>query len=436
MSKLTDTAKRAGHSLRHRLAAAFALFALASALCFGALGVLFVYTVEDSFFANMLEQESDHQRLAWIKGGQASSQLAAPLRSVVSVHRSPSTLPPDLARVLAQGARGAEAAGDDGRHYHWRQLDLDGAGPLTLVAEVSRELVVRPRLPSILRFLGATLLVVLALTSALGYWLARRATSPLGELADLVRGAAPAQLPQGFAARFPDNEIGALAHTLEAAMVRIAGFIEREQHFTRDASHELRTPLAVIQGAAQLLAHEPMPAQAAAQLQRIRSAAGDMAHTLDTLLSLAREECTTAAPPQFTEALHLLPLVETAVVRCAHLLDGKAVEVLVDLGPNHTVSAYAPAVAILLSNLIGNAFAHTQQGTIRIYCEGATLIVADSGPGIDPALAGTLFEAGVKGAGSSGFGLGLSIARRLGERFGIGLAIDSSAHGTRALLRF
>ena len=182
-------------------------------------------------------------------------------------------------------------------------------------------------------------------------------------------------------------------------MARIADFIQREQHFTRDASHELRTPLAVIGGAAQLLAQQPMPAQAADQLQRVRSAAAQMAQTVATLLSLAREELDASV----AEPVALLPLVEGAVVQFAHLLDGKAVEVSVEVAEGTVVESHRAALAILLSNLVSNAFGHTLQGEIRIYMEGGSLVVADSGPGIAPALRQRLFESGAKGEASAGF---------------------------------
>jgi signal transduction histidine kinase len=408
------------------MVAAFALFALATALCFSLFSVLFVYSVEDSFFDSMLQQEAAHQQRSW----SASGSLAAPLRDNVSLHRGLATFPADLAPQLAGGARNGEFFGEQGRHYHVRKLGL-GAEPAYLVAEVGRDLVVRPRLPSILGFLAVSTLAILVLTLGIGYWLAWRATAPLTRLALLVSGAQPGQLPQRFAQDFPDNEIGALARKLDEAMARIADFIEREQHFTRDASHELRTPLAVIEGAAQLLAQQPMPARAADQLRRVRSAAAQMAQTVATLLALAREEleASVAGP------VALLPLVEEAVVQFAHLLDGKSVEVSVEVAEGTVVDSHRAALAILLSNLVSNAFAHTQQGEIRIYVEAGSLVVADSGPGIAPALRERLFEPGAKGEASAGFGLGLSIARRLGERVGIDIAIDSTpGGGTRARL--
>lgn len=414
---------RAG-SLRGRMVAAFALFALVTALCFSVFSVLFVYSVEDDFFGQMLQQEAAHQQRSW----RTSGSLATPLRDNVSLHRGLATFPADLARQLGGRARNGEFFGEQGRHYHVRKLSL-GAAPAYLVAEVSRDLVVRPRMPFILGFLAVATLAILAITLGIGYWLAWRATAPLTRLAQLVSNAQPGQLPQRFAQGFPDNEIGALAGKLEEAMARIADFIEREQHFTRDASHELRTPLAVIEGAAQLLAQQPLPPQAAEQLQRLRGAAVQMAQTVATLLSLAREELGTSALKPGPEPVALLPLVEDAVVQFAHLLDGKAVEVSVEVADGTVVPAHRAALAILVSNLVSNAFGHTRQGAIRIYLEGDSLVVADSGPGIEPGLRERLFEPGAKGEASAGFGLGLSIARRLGERVGIGIAIDNAPDG-------
>ncbi|SFF81698.1 Signal transduction histidine kinase [Duganella sp. CF458] len=415
----------AQHSLRRRLASAFALIALCTALLFSGFAVVFMYALEDEFFANLLAQETAHQQASW----RESAALAPPLRPFVSVHRDEASLPPDLRRQPGV-ARGGEFFGDGGRHYHVRQLALPAAPPMLLVAEVGTELLVRPRLPKVLGLLGGSLLAILALTVGLGYWLAWRATRPLNTLAQLVGGAAPGHLPQGFAEAFPHNEIGALARALDDAMSRTAAFIEREQHFTRDASHELRTPLAVIEGAAYLLAEQPMPSLASEQLQRIRSAATHMAQTVDLLLALAREDLAqegSANPP--LQPVRLLPLAESTVVQMAHLLDGKPVSVEVDIGQAAHFCVPQPALAVVLSNIVGNAFQHSQRGCVRITFDGVRLTVSDEGPGLEDAIRTRLFEAGVKGGNSRGHGLGLSIARRLAERIGLELSLEPGAQG-------
>lgn len=414
-------------ALRRQLVAAFVLFAAATALLFGTFCLVFVYTVEDSFFERMLSEEADHQVASW----RSTGAPARTLRPFISVHRSAASFPPDLVRAMA-GARGREFAGSEGRHYHLRPVDAAPATRLFLVAEVSRELVVHPRLPFIVGVLALLAGMMLLLTIAVGYWLARRATAPLEQLTALVSAATPGQLPRRFGGAFPDNEIGLLARTLDEAMARIDGFIEREQHFTRDASHELRTPLAVIDGAAHLLAQQPMAPQAEDQLQRIRTACRQMEQTLEALLSLAREELGQAE----TQAVSLLALVERAVVEHAGLLEGKPVEVLVEVASGAKVAGNPAVLAILIGNLVGNAFAHTRAGEVRIGFGNRRLMVSDTGPGIAPELRARMFDAGVRGPASGGYGLGLSITSRLAARSGIGLAIDSDAGGSRAVLTF
>lgn len=248
-----------------------------------------------------------------------------------------------------------------------------------------------------------------------------------------MSGADPVQLPRGFASEFPDNEIGAVAARLEQAMARIGAFIDREQRFTQDASHELRTPVAVIDGAARLLAAQPLSPAAEGQVRRIAAASAHMAQSVDALLALAREQLGHTA----REPVALLALAERIVVRHAHLLDGKAVEVKVDVDERAVAACHAAALEIVLSNLVSNAFAHTGAGTVCISGDADGVEVSDSGPGIGAELQGQLYEAGVKGEGSAGMGLGLSIAQRLAARCGFALSIDSEAGaGTRARLRF
>jgi signal transduction histidine kinase len=155
-----------------------------------------------------------------------------------------------------------------------------------------------------------------------------------------------------------------------------------------------------------------------------------MAQSVDTLLALAREDL---GQTPSAEPVLLLPLVESIVVQHAHLLDGKAVEVVVDVGAKECAVCQRAALGILLSNLVSNAFGHTLEGQVQISVEQGGLVVTDSGPGI----AAGLHRTGAKGQASNGLGLGLSIIHRLAERSGIGLEIASSAgSGTKATLRF
>lgn len=408
--------------LRRQLLAALGIFSVLAALAFSALCLLFLYIVEDDFFDRALRREAAYQRAYWER-----HRDAAPVQHpAIRAHLEAGSLPPDLAR--RQPVRSGEYAGADGRHYHVRDLSAPGyGGPRYLVMEVGGELFVRPRLPHIAGTLALCALVLLLLTLAGGVWLVNRMTAPLGRLVAIVGGANPDGLPQGFAASFPDNEIGALADALDQAIGRIARFIEREQRFTQDASHELRTPLTVIDGAAYLLARQALPPQAAAQVERIRQAAAHMQLAVDTLLALSREDGDAAWT---ATSFSLLPVVEACILRQAEAGDTE-VQVEVEIDRKVVAHCAKDAFTLLLDNFLGNAFQHAP-GRIRLFVEEGWLVVADHGPGIEAGLQGRIGQAGVKRSGSAGFGLGLSITQRLAARAGIGIRLAPRPGGGMA----
>jgi signal transduction histidine kinase len=252
----------------------------------------------------------------------------------------------------------------------------------------------------------------------------------LGRLGRMLEDTVHDRIPRGFSQHVPDDEIGALARALDTAMERIGEFIQREQHFSRDASHELRTPIAVIDGAAALLEAEQLSVAGRSQLRRIRDACALMQRTTETLLALSREQGIGGA----VEDLPVLPLVESAVVRAAYLLEGKEVEVRVEIGAEARFRASRAVLEILLANLIGNAFSHTDAGAVEIRMEAGALTVENTAA-LPPGLASTMFAPGVKSATSRGAGLGLSIAQRLAAVHGIDLSVTPGDTSVIARLR-
>ena len=412
--------KRPARRLQRRLMFAFATFALLTAAVFGLYAMVFMYAVEDEFFEAMLDQEVAAQ----LRHLAETGAWATPRDASMTMHVDIATFPDDLRASYTSEPRRHEFPGRAARHYHLRQIDPPAPSARAwLVAEVSGQLVVRPMRDRILVLLAGSGLLIVAGALLVGYWLARRTTGPLSRLAERVDRMSPDHLGDDVAQGFRDDEVGILARGLEALAVRIRAFIAREQAFTRDASHELRTPLAVIRSAVERLMTEPQLSEPGrAHLHHVRQSLAQLEQTVTSLLTLAREQ----HGARTDECVTVLPVLERVIVEQSALLEGKPVAVEVEIVPSLRMRMPEPALHILLSNLIGNAFAHTAGGEVRIDVADGRLRIANSADGGDPAARWQQPQAFSKRAGSDGYGLGLTIVHRLCDVYAIDLCIDDA----------
>jgi signal transduction histidine kinase len=287
----------------------------------------------------------------------------------------------------------------------------------------------------------AMVLLVLYLSTWLAFRLSRRAFSPVIALARQVRELDPAAPQPGRLdpERLPpdaDAEVRELAEALARYSQRLAEFVDRERNFTRDASHELRSPLAVIQMAAELLADDPLLGEAGQRsVQRIRRAAGDMQQLTSAFLLLARES-ETGLP---VEEVAVNAVVAEELERAQLLTEGRPIRAELRASCSLFVDAPEKVLAVLLGNLLRNAFSYTDAGEVVVEIAPHAVVIRDSGVGMSPNEVSGLYQPFVRGERSlrGGHGVGLTIVRRLSDRFGWPVSIDSEVGvGTRVEVRF
>ena len=231
-----------------------------------------------------------------------------------------------------------------------------------------------------------------------------RLTSPLSLLADKLENRSPNDLspihpPTGVVSK----ELSQLINSVNNYSARIHQLIERERSFNRYASHELRTPLMVMKGAIALLGQSNEPVFVEKQRKRLLHASNDMNDLVSTLLSLTREENTA----NLSSRALTRDEMQAIIAEHRHLLKGKPVECRIEMTATTQVKMPETALKILLGNLLKNAFACTEEGTVIVDVTPSAIRVNDSGIGL-----------GAKPRGVEGYGLGLLIANDICRKYG------------------
>ena len=413
-------------SIRKRIVIGFASLALLVALIFSLFNFLLIYVIEDSFIDGILKEEATRIEQAYNQN-QVFPKLS---RDYFQLFTDFESLPREIKKILKEEPERIEVPGEQGRHYHLYRSTSEPK--FILVAEVSEILVVRPIREAIIIVLAIFSALMMLLSVFLGYWLANQTIRPLSALSQLVGDSTPESLPKAFSRQFQEDEVGVLARALESAISEIQDYIEREKNFSRDASHELRTPITAILGASEILLESNLSEKDRGVVSRINRAAKQMAMTVNSLLTLARAEISN----EEKTVIKVLPIVERIVIDNANLLEGKPVEVELEILESQSLECDEGVLSILLSNLVANAFQYTSAGIVKIVCKDNQIEISDSGSGIDGEIVDTVTENLVKGKNSKGFGIGLSIVKRICEYQKLKLEIVTDANGTRVKIRF
>jgi signal transduction histidine kinase len=223
--------------------------------------------------------------------------------------------------------------------------------------------------------------------------------------------------------------------------VRLEALERSRAAFIANASHELRTPLTALGGYLELLTEGGLTdAERGEFLETMGEQVQRLTKLATDLLDLSRLDA-----GGITVGRDELDLGELAA-DCAREMQplagrrGSSVVVAEGLEPA-LARGDEGRVLQVLRVLVDNAVRHTPPGTtVTLHTEttpwGASIIVADDGPGIPAELLERVFDRFFRGPGAAarGSGLGLAIARELAERMDGRLLLTSGPEGTRFAL--
>ena len=254
-----------------------------------------------------------------------------------------------------------------------------------------------------------------------GYWLSRRALSPVDELVRTARDISGANLSCRLQKLETGDELQRLSDTLNEMLVRIEAAFQRITQFTADASHELRTPVSLIRTEAELaLRRSRGEAEYKESLRHILLEAERTTALIEQLLSLARTD-------SGRETLHMQRVDLSAMLRGVveswrQVADIRNIQFSANIAATDSfVLGDEDALRRVADILLDNAFKYTAQpGSVGLSLEQAgdrvVMMVKDSGIGIAEEEKDKIFERfyrvdKARSREQGGVGLGLAIAQ-------------------------
>ncbi len=197
-------------------------------------------------------------------------------------------------------------------------------------------------------------------------------------------------------------------------------------------SHELRTPLTSIDFYLEALRRRGLDERQATVVEKIESSSRRLHGLIESLLEYVRVE--TERLVVVAEPIDLRALATDVLAGLEPEARARSLELRLESGALPTFHGDERIVRRILANLADNALRYTERGLVEVRlsreAELQRIEVRDTGPGIAPELLGRIFDPFVQlepieHKHEPGFGLGLSLVRRLVDALGGTIEVES-----------
>lgn len=296
-----------------------------------------------------------------------------------------------------------------------------------------------------LRYMMEGLLpLIVLLTGAFGMFFARVALRPVANMSRTLRQITAENLSLRLKPPETHDEIRELADLFNAMLTRLEDSFMSERRFIQDVSHELKTPLTILKGELEVALKKARTAGEYAEILHSNLEETEkMSRIISDLLTLARfdnREVLLDSRP-----VNLKALLEEITETLTPLAAKRSISLSLEAGSDVTVAGDAGQLERLFLNLADNAVKYSRDGGAVAASVGTVggrpvVSVTDSGVGIPvddlPHIFKRFYRAD-SSRSSSGFGLGLAIAKSIAEAHGAEIKVESAAgHGSTFTVLF
>jgi two-component system sensor histidine kinase MprB len=352
---------------------------------------------------------------------------SAPYSQVVAADGTVGHIGGDLALPIDSSIKAVAAGHADSQledfHVNGTHIRVLTFGVPGGAVQLGRPLTNTDRVLSHLRLILLLLFACgVALAAALGRLAARRALTPLAEVAQTAQHIGETEdLSRRIAIR-ADDEVGQLATRFNAMLDRLQASREAldeaaraQRQLVADASHELRTPVTSLRTNIEVLlaGGELSDEDRKRLLTDVVEQSEELSALVGDLIELARGD----EPSGTAEDVRLDRVVAESAARARR--NAPSIRFETDFEPV-SVEGVPERLGRAVNNLLDNAARHSPPGgTVEITVDASGVRVRDHGPGVDPADLPYVFDRFFRGTNSrsrQGSGLGLAIVRQVAEQ--------------------
>jgi len=280
-------------------------------------------------------------------------------------------------------------------------------------------------------------LISIVISAGAGYYMAKRALTPIKEITTTARRVAAGDLTGRLKSKSQDKEIQVLVRVLNKMFADLEFSFQAQKRFTADASHELRLPLTILKGEIEVALRHPRNEAEYQQILRQQLVTIDrIQQIVNDLLTLARADAGQLEIVQTQVDLSLL--LQEVGQQHLILFDSQHVELDMQIDDGLEVMGDASQIERTIMNLLSNAFKHApEHSQIHLLAHAdknsAIICIRDEGPGIAQEQQQRLFDRFFRADDArcrkdgEGAGLGLAICKRIVDAHDGDIWVDSQA---------
>jgi heavy metal sensor kinase len=342
----------------------------------------------------------------------------------------------ELKGILQQQSGFGTTTAEDGSRYRFYSLAMpSGVLSQPAIIHIGRSMELqRGVIREYLLFYLYSVPLILAISVALGWYLAGRALGPFEEITRTAEKINYENLNMQIVTPHKEEEIQRLVQSFNAMVRRLDTSFGQMRKFNADAAHELRTPLAIIQGETEIaLTSRNLPEELRAVLASNLEELDRLTRIVNDLLTLSEAEAGRQVLTK--QPVNVGKLLVDLVDQMRLLASDRNIRIEVQCTPNLWIDADKLWIRRVVLNLLDNAIKYSKdRGIIEVQAGRENSLirihVRDDGIGIHPEDLPHIFDRfyradPARNRGTGGAGLGLALVKWVVEAHNGSIRVDS-----------